>query len=61
MKAKTSMEKRSMSRPGHRFLIGTLYAVIAIALLAGCDKKGDAIATADQADTKASIVAPGIA
>ena len=29
--------------------------------LTGCDKKGDAIASADQADKKAGLAAPGIA
>jgi hypothetical protein len=34
---------------------------IAVALLAGCDKKGDPITAADQADKMAGIAAPGIA
>jgi len=38
-----------------------LFGVIALALLAGCDKKDDAISTAEQADKKASMTAPGLA
>jgi len=47
--------------PGHLFFIGALFGVIALALLAGCDKKDDAISTAEQADKKASMTAPGLA
>jgi hypothetical protein len=50
-----------VSRPRHLFFIGALYSVIALALLAGCDKKDDAISTAEQADKKAGIAAPSIA
>ena len=42
------------------FFIGALYSVIALALLAGCDKKDDAISIAEQADKTAGIAAPGI-
>ncbi len=41
--------------------IGVLCSAIAVALLAGCKKKNDAISTADQADKKAGIAVPGIA
>jgi len=49
-----------VSRPKQIFFIGTLYSVIALSLLAGCDKKDDAISTAEQADKTAGIAAPGI-
>ena len=42
-------------------LHAVLTSTFAIALLAGCDKKGDAISTAEKADTLAGIAAPGIA
>ncbi|TFH64627.1 MAG: DUF1254 domain-containing protein [Candidatus Zixiibacteriota bacterium] len=41
--------------------IGVLCSAIAVALLAGCKKKNDAISVADQADKKAGIAVPGIA
>jgi len=50
-----------VSRPKHLFFIGALYSIIALSLLAGCDKKDDAISTAQQADKSAGIAAPGIA
>jgi len=50
-----------MSRPGQKIVIGALYSFIALALLAGCDKKDDAISIAEQADKEVSISAPGIA
>ena len=49
-----------MNRQRHLFFIGALYSVIALALLAGCDKKDDAISIAEQADKTAGIAAPGI-
>ena len=49
-----------MSKPRNIFISGALFGVIALALLAGCDKKDDAISTAEQADKKAGITAPGI-
>jgi hypothetical protein len=58
---KVNLERKQMSRPGQKIVIGALYGFIALALLAGCDKKDDAISTAEQADKKASISAPGIA
>jgi hypothetical protein len=57
----SNLEKNRVSIPKHLFIIGTLCSVIALSLLAGCDKKDDAVSTADQADTKAGIVVPGIA
>jgi hypothetical protein len=48
-------------RPKHLFFIGVLYSVIALLLLAGCDKKDDTISTAEQADKTADIAAPRIA
>jgi hypothetical protein len=58
---KANLEKKQMSRPGQKIVIGALYSFIALALLAGCDKKDDAISIAEQADKKVSISAPGIA
>jgi hypothetical protein len=42
------------------FLCGTITTALAIILLNACEKKGDAISTAEQADKKAGIAAPGI-
>jgi hypothetical protein len=58
---KANLEKKQMSRPGQKIVIGALYSFIALALLAGCDKKDDAISIAEQADKEVSISAPGIA
>jgi hypothetical protein len=41
-------------------LCGTITSAVAIILLNACEKKGDAISTAEQADKKAGIAAPGI-
>jgi hypothetical protein len=41
-------------------LCGTITSALAIVLLNGCEKKGDAISTAGQADKKAGVAAPGI-
>jgi len=40
---------------------GAIAFATAVALVTGCDKKGDAISQADQADKQAGIAAPGIA
>jgi hypothetical protein len=48
-------------RPKHLFFIGVLYSVIALLLLAGCDKKDDTISTAEQTDKTADIAVPRIA
>jgi hypothetical protein len=50
-----------MNTPGHILTIGALCGVIAVTLLAGCDKKADPVSAAQQADQKAGIAAPGIA
>jgi hypothetical protein len=42
------------------FLCGTISSALAIILLNGCEKKGDAISTAEQSDKKAGVAAPGI-
>jgi len=42
------------------FPIGTLFCVAALALLAGCNKQEDPIATAEKADKTAGVAAPGI-
>jgi len=49
-----------MNLPKRILFIGALCSAIAVALLAGCDKKDDAISAADQADKKAGIAAPSI-
>ncbi len=41
--------------------IAALYGAIALALLAGCEKKADPVAAAASADQKAGVTAPGIA
>jgi len=43
------------------FISTALACAIATTLLIGCEKKGDAISSAEQADKKAGIAAPGIA
>jgi len=43
------------------FISAALAGAIATTLLIGCNKKGDAISSAEQADKKASIAALGIA
>src|SRR5438876_6407476 len=43
------------------FTSAALAGAIATTLLIGCEKKGDAISSAEQADKKAGIAAPGIA
>jgi len=50
-----------MESPRRMLFIGALCSAIIAALLAGCDKKGDPIAAANQAEKKADIAAPGIA
>ena len=42
------------------FLNGILLAALAATILTGCEKKGDAISAADQADKTSGITAPGI-
>src|SRR5437879_3892680 len=44
----------------HTFTSAALAGAIATTLLIGCEKKGDAISGAEQADKKAGIAAPGI-
>jgi len=58
---KANLEKKQMNRLGQKIVIGALYSFIALALLAGCEKKDDAISIAEQADKEVSINAPGIA
>src|SRR5437763_16339492 len=43
------------------FISTALACAIATSLLIGCEKKGDAISSAEQADKKAGVAAPGIA
>jgi hypothetical protein len=49
-----------MNKPIYALRIGALCGMIAVALLAGCDKKADPIAAANVVDKKAGIAAPGI-
>ena len=50
-----------MRRTKRTFTSTTLAGAIAVTLLIGCNKKGDAISSAEQADKKAGVAAPGIA
>jgi len=50
-----------MRRTKRTFTSTTLAGAIAVTLLIGCNKKGDAISSAEQADRKAGLAAPGIA
>src|SRR5438876_12277908 len=43
------------------FTSAALAGAIATTLLIGCEKKGDAISSAEQTDKKAGVAAPGIA
>ena len=48
--------------PSKRILfVGTLFSIIFATLVTGCDKTNDPVTTADHADKKAGIAAPGIA
>jgi hypothetical protein len=49
-----------MNMPTHALRIAALCAMIAVALLPGCDKKADPVSAAVQADKKAGVAAPGI-
>src|SRR5207247_6656219 len=53
--------KGIMRRTKRSFTSTTLAGAIAVTLLIGCNKKGDAIASAEQAHKKAGVAAPGIA
>src|SRR5947199_9946152 len=53
--------KGIMRRTKRTFTSTTLAGAIAVTLLIGCNKKGDAISSAEQADKKAGVAAPGIA
>ena len=50
-----------MNRMAQKIFNGAVYGVVALALLAGAGTKADTIATAEMADKKAGITAPGIA
>src|SRR5438046_10510068 len=54
------MVKRIMRTTKRTFISSALIGAIAVTLLIGCEKKGDAISSAEQADKKAGIAAPGI-
>ncbi len=49
-----------MNRTAKKSFKAALYCFVALAMLAGSGAKADAIATAEQADKKADIAAPGI-
>src|SRR5216117_1472906 len=53
--------KELMRRTKRTFTSTTLAGAIAVTLLIGCEKKGDAISSAEQTDKKAGVAAPGIA
>ena len=50
-----------MKTTKQRLVSGGVAVALALTLLTACNKKGDAISTAAQADKKAGIAAPGIA
>jgi len=50
-----------MNKLKHMSFIGALCSVIAVSMLVGCDKKGDAISAVEQSDKKGGIPAPSIA
>lgn len=50
-----------MSRSRHALCKGALCGAVVVALLAGCDKKDDPIAQAEEKDAAKGIAAPGIA
>src|SRR5438046_3829614 len=54
------MVKRIMRTTKRTFISSALIGAIAVTLLIGCEKKGDAISSAEQADKKAGVAAPGI-
>src|SRR5437899_654175 len=56
-----STKKGTMRTTKRTFISAALAGAIATTLLIGCEKKGDAISSAEQADKKASIAALGIA
>src|SRR5213593_854841 len=56
-----STKKGTMRTTKRTFISAALAGAIATTLLIGCNKKGDAISSAEQADKKASIAALGIA
>src|SRR5438552_201841 len=56
-----STKKGTMRTTKRTFIRAALAGAIATTLLIGCEKKGDAISSAEQADKKAGIAAPGIA
>ncbi len=49
-----------MKKIENTFLNGILLAALTATILTGCEKKGDAISAADQADKTSGIAAPGI-
>ena len=57
----TVKERKQMNIQRHALRIGALCGIVAVALLAGCDKKADPVAAAVQADKKAGVAAPSIA
>src|SRR3954451_22952678 len=53
--------KETMRTIKRTFSRVALAVAIATTLLIGCEKKGDAISSSEQADKKAGVAAPGIA
>src|SRR6266536_1198241 len=54
-------EKATMKQTKERIIQLTLASALTAAALVGCEKKGDAISSAERADEKAGVAAPGIA
>src|SRR6266567_3476607 len=57
---KLTYEKATMKQAKRRITQLALASALTAAALIGCEKKGDAISSAEQADKKAGIAAPGI-
>ena len=57
---KLSYEKVTVKQTKQRIIQLALASALTAAALIGCGKKGDAISSAEQADKKAGVAAPGI-
>src|SRR5207247_4109711 len=58
---KLSYEKVTVKQTKQRIIQLALASALTAAALIGCEKKSDAISSAEQADNKAGVAAPGIA
>src|SRR5947207_15270361 len=60
MRLRSNRLEGTMITTKRTFISTALVSAIAKTLIIGCEKKGDAISSAEQADKKAGIAAPGI-